>query len=110
MNENNHKRGLQLAVINPITHKIETAEVFDTYKSSKDLDDFILNSRISKGRIVVAVCKDDCVTELSRSAKQWFSENLGSREIWKLKFRHGFALIGVFGDNEKTNEKRAPNE
>ena len=97
-------------VINPITQKIETAEVFDTYKSSKDLDDFIFNSQISKGHIVVAACKDDCVTELSRSAKQWFSENLGSREIWKLEFRHGFAFIGVFGDIEKANEKRALNE
>ena len=51
--------------------KIEIAKVFDTYKSSDELDKFI-DSGIPKGSIVVASCMDDCVSNLSSKAKNWF--------------------------------------
>ena len=53
----------------------------------------------------VAVCEDDCVTALSEPCKQWFAD-MGSKEIWKLTYRNGFAFIGVSGRNE-CNEKVA---
>ena len=33
MNENGHCRGMHIAIINPQNGKIETAQVFDTYKN-----------------------------------------------------------------------------
>lgn len=66
--------------------------MFDTYKSSAQLDAFIA-SGIEEDFIVIAACKDDCVTNLSEAGKQWFA-GLGSTEIAKLKYRHSFAFIG----------------
>ena len=37
----NHKRGLHIVVLNANNLSIEVAQVFDTYKSSKKLDEFI---------------------------------------------------------------------
>lgn len=72
------------------------AEVFDTYQSSESLDTFIECTDLGFGNIVIAACKDDCFTHLSFQAKHWFS-NMGSTEIWNLKYRHGFAFIGKLG-------------
>ena len=40
------------------------AKVFDTYKTSEELDRFI-HGAAAEGDIVIAACKDDCVTNLS---------------------------------------------
>ena len=40
-NENGHYRGLHVVIFNPVNGNIETAKVFDTYKSSKAFDLFI---------------------------------------------------------------------
>ena len=40
-NENGHERGLHLVVINPESGQIEISRVFDTYKSSSELENFI---------------------------------------------------------------------
>ena len=60
------------------------------------LDKCIDQGDIPDGHIVVAACKDDCVTKLSEKGKLWF-ENMGSKDILKLKYRCGFAFIGIFG-------------
>lgn len=60
-NYQNHYRGLHIVVINPNNGKVESANVFDTYESSKHLDIFI-KTFIPNGYIVVAACKDDCAT------------------------------------------------
>jgi hypothetical protein len=39
---------------------------------------------------------DDCASNLSSQAKQWFA-NMGSQEIWNLGYRQGFTFIGVAG-------------
>jgi len=67
-NENNNKRGLHIVVINPNNGKVEAARVFDTYVSSVAFDDFIIES-YPDGFIIVAACKDDCITKLSKCAK-----------------------------------------
>ena len=82
---NGHYRGLHIVVINPSNGAIDTAEVFDTYESCKLLDDFI-EDEIPKGRIIVAACKDECVTKLSEKAKKWLA-GMGSKKIMDLEYR-----------------------
>lgn len=102
-NENNHYRGLHIVVIVPENGYVLWAKVFDTYKSSDEFDDS--THKIPEGYIVVAACKDDCVTKLSQYGKQWFA-NMGSVEIWNLEYRQGFAFVGISGRKE-FYEKRA---
>ena len=83
---------------------MEAARVFDTYKTSEQLNSFILECILPKS-IVVAACKDECVTNISPEAIKWF-DDMGSLEIKELTHRQGFAFIGVNGI-KKANEKRA---
>ena len=57
-------------VINPSSGKIVSARAFDTYKSSA-IDKFI-SKDIPEGNIVVAACKDECSTKMSKTLKLWF--------------------------------------
>ena len=48
---------------------------------------------------------DDCVNHLSKKCKNWFAD-LGSIEIWNLKYRQPFVFIGKtgkFGALEKSS-------
>lgn len=103
-NEHNHHRGLHIVLINTYYGIVEAAYAFDTYKTSAGFDAFAAK-RIPEGYIIVAACKDDCVTQLSKTGKQWFAD-LGSKEIWNLEYRQGFAFVGLSGKVE-ANEKRA---
>ena len=80
------------------------AKVFDTYKRQSTFDD-LLGKGIDKGHIVVAACKDDMIKNLSEDGKRFFA-NMGSKEIWNLQFRQGFAFIGITGRTDSV-EKRA---
>ena len=71
---------------------MEFAKVFDTYKTSDDLEDFI-DFDVKKGSIVIVACKDDCVTKMSDQVKQWFSD-MGSKYIKNLQYRQSFVFIG----------------
>ena len=63
-NESGHQRGLHIVIINNISGHIEMQEIFDTYKFSNGFDRFIANP-IPEGYIIVAACKDECVSALS---------------------------------------------
>ena len=80
-------------IIDPKKGILVDAKVFDTYKSSASLDHFLSND-IPKGYIVIAACKDDCISNLSQKAKQWFIDQ-GSDEINLLKYRESFVFIGI---------------
>lgn len=69
------------------------AKVFDTYETSTALDKLITGDLIPEGHIVAAACKDDCTTNISFAAMNWFTE-MGSREFTNLHYRDGFAFIG----------------
>ena len=60
------------------------ARVFDTYKSSKDLELFLKDNGIPDGHIVVVACKDDCSKALSDTCRDFFTEKMGSKEIYQL--------------------------
>ena len=84
-NESGHFRGLHIVVINPDDGKVFFAKCFDTYKTCKGFDRFILYGA-PPGFIVIAACKDDCVTFLSQDAKKWFGI-MGSSAIYELSYR-----------------------
>lgn len=94
-NENGHDRGLHVVSINELTGIVEHAKVFDTHKSSKVFETFIKNQlNIPPGRIVVAACKDDFMTQLSKRGKRWFSSQMGSDQIYNINYKCGFVFIG----------------
>ena len=88
---------MHLVVINPTNGEVCWAIVFDTYKSSDALNEFILRG-LPTGYIVVAACKDEMTTELSGLAKHWLGE-MGSLNIWKLEYRDSFVFIGRSNQN-----------
>ena len=61
-------------------------EVFDTNRICEDLEDFLDRSEIPDGHIITIACKDDMITCLSKKAIKWIEDELGSKEISKLKF------------------------
>ena len=91
-----HYRGLHIVILNPYSGEVEFAKMFDTYKNGSDFDEFITLNNFDDGYILIAACKDDCVTNLSKDAKYWFAD-LGSQKIWDLTYRESFAFIAVFG-------------
>lgn len=72
-NENDNYRGLHVVVINPTNGEVCWAVVFDTYKSSDALNEFILRG-LPVGYIVVAACKDECSTNMSVHARILFTD------------------------------------
>lgn len=110
-NENGHYRGLHIVSISPLSGKVQWAEVFDTHKSSEKLERFIVNylfrpQTAEEGEIIVVACKDECVTNLSDSVKEWF-KSVGSTLIDEIQYRHSFVFIGIVGHKqvyEKSSE------
>ena len=108
-NESGHHRGLHIVVISPIDCKVMKAKVFDTYKSSAGINDFI-NKDMKPGSIVACACKDECVSNLSDKAKHFFS-CMGSKQIWQITYRQSFAFIGIYKHQNNSlliNERRSP--
>lgn len=94
MNTNQTYRGLHIVIINGFNGNVDVAQVFDTYKSSEEFEEFIDDGEIPGGFIIIAVCRDDCAQNLSDKARAWF-EALGSKLISTLKYRQSFAFIGT---------------
>ena len=90
-------RGLHIVVLNTTNCQVYKAQVFDTYRSSEQFDKFV-DEPLPDGHIVAAACMDECVTKLSDKGVEWF-ESMGSQCISKLRYRCGFAFIGVVGSN-----------
>ena len=86
---------MHIVLINPSNGKIEFAQIFDTHMN-KDSMDVFMEKRLPLGFIVIAACKDECSTRLSRDSKKWF-EYIGSKLIKNVKYRLGFCFIGVVG-------------
>ena len=111
-NENNHQRGLHIAVINPMNGKVVRAKVFDTYQSSATFETFIsimdVNIfNIEEGSIIVAAAKDDCVKSLSAASKKWFMD-MGSQAINNVDYRQSFTFMGIYG-RKQCHEKVGTN-
>ena len=95
-----------MVIINPHTGKVNHAQVYDTYEEKEEFDKF-RRKIIPEGYIIVAACKDDCSSQLSEHAVEWF-ERLGSQEILDLGYREGFAFIGRMHKPREAVERRVP--
>ena len=89
-------------VIDPTTGKVDHAKAYDTYKTSEAFEKFLAQG-VDKGKIVVAACKDDCITAISSKVKDFFKA-MGSEEIGRCGYRCGFAFIGIAGREGECNE------
>ena len=67
-----------------MTGRVEAAKAFDTYKTSKNFEEFI--ESIPHDYVIVIACKDECATKLSLRARKWFEE-MGSVEVANLNYR-----------------------
>lgn len=106
-NENGHDRGLHVVVMDPQDGGSAMGRVFDTYKSSEAIDQFIdENEEMPDGNIVICACKDECSKSISEKAKQWL-QNCGSLMSPYLKYRCGFAFIGIVERRCECNENLA---
>lgn len=105
-NESLHYRGLHLVIFNPENGLVHTATVFDTYETSEGLDMFIANigRNLPDGFIVIAACQDDCVKAMTNTVVEWF-EDMGSSRIRNLRYRCGFAFIGLIGKYEAIDKR-----
>ena len=61
------------------------ARAFDSFNNDHWFDDFV-KCELPEGHIVVAACKDECISNMSSEGKKWF-EKMGSKEMNNVKYR-----------------------
>lgn len=88
-----YSRGLNVAVIDEATGQPLVCTTFDTFFPG-NADRFAdLVDKLPRGRIVAIAVKDDGSANLSQRAKR-ACQSLGSRQVYGLRFRTSWALIG----------------
>ncbi|KAM3837211.1 protein FAM3B [Vipera latastei] len=94
--EGNAGRGINIAIVDYKTGKVAAANYFDmwTGEFSIPMTDF-LNKAPQKSLIFI-VTHDDGSTKLNEDGKKAIAE-LGSKEIWNLKFRSGWVFLAAKG-------------
>jgi len=102
-------RGINLVALDFETHKVVYKNSYDTFggaaASAQLVKDY--KEKLPEFCIVVAAVKDEASRKLSKEVKELFG-SLGSNAIKNLKFREGWAFIGVKGlkkSKEKKGEK-----
>lgn len=88
-----YSRGLNVAVIDEVTGQPLVCTTFDTFLPG-NADRFAdLIEQLPSGRIVAIAVKDDASANLNQRAKR-ACQSLGSRQVYSLRFRTSWALIG----------------
>ncbi|XP_064008234.1 protein FAM3B isoform X2 [Pogoniulus pusillus] len=92
----NAGRGINIAVVNYKTGKVTSANFFDMWEGdhSGEMMAFIKNA--PEGSLLLMATHDDGNTRLKNDAKK-LVEELGSKEIWNMKFRSSWAFIAAKG-------------
>ena len=103
-NDKGTYRGMHVCILNGKTGNVMWSEIFDTYHSSDAFEYFCSCELVEEGQIVIAACRDDAAKNLSNSVRQWFKD-MGSKEIFNLKYRESFVFIGQYGRTQ-AYEKR----
>ncbi|XP_048722085.1 protein FAM3B isoform X3 [Caretta caretta] len=95
-------RGINIAIVNYKTGKVISTEFFDMWEGdfSGPMTTFIKNA--PQGSLLLMVTHDDGSSRLKDGAKKAIAE-LGSKEIWNLKFRSSWAFIAAKGFNLPDN-------
>jgi hypothetical protein len=93
----NFGRGVSVGVFDPTSGSLLDFRTFDTYLSQNNSNALttFLNSQAS-GRVVTAVCADECSRFLTPAAKTAL-QSIGSAKITQVLYRSGWACIGVKG-------------
>ncbi|XP_065277215.1 protein FAM3B isoform X1 [Emys orbicularis] len=91
-------RGINIAIVNYKTGKVISTEFFDMWEGdfSGPMTTFIKNA--PQGSLLLMVTHDDGSSRLNDGAKKAIAE-LGSEEIWNMKFRSSWAFIAAKGFN-----------
>ncbi|XP_009889673.1 PREDICTED: protein FAM3B [Charadrius vociferus] len=89
-------RGINIAIVNYKTGELTSATFFDMWQGdhSREMVTFIKNA--PEGSLLLMVTHDDGSTQLKNDAKK-LVEELGSKEIWNMKFRSSWAFIAAKG-------------
>ncbi|KAM6147072.1 protein FAM3B isoform 1-T4 [Phoenicopterus ruber ruber] len=98
-------RGINIATVNFKTGKVLSAKFFDMWEGdhSGEMTTFIKNT--PEGSLLLMVTHDDGSTRLKNDAKK-LVEELGSKEIWNMKFRSSWAFIAAKGFKLPDNIQR----
>ncbi|XP_074714479.1 protein FAM3B isoform X1 [Strix uralensis] len=88
--------GINIAIVNYKTGRVTSAKFFDMWEGdhSGEMMTFIKNA--PKGSLLLMATQDDGSTRLKNDAKKLIEE-LGSKEIWNMKFRSSWAFIAAKG-------------
>ncbi|KAK2544888.1 protein FAM3B isoform X1 [Columba livia] len=89
-------RGINIAIVNYRTGKVISAHFFDMWEGdhSGEMMTFIKNA--PEGSLLLMVTQDEGSTRLKNDAKK-LVEELGSKQIWNIKFRSSWAFIAAKG-------------
>lgn len=90
-------RGMNVAVFNPTTGDLVSFRQFDTFASTNNSDLFtaFLTSQVA-GSVVTIVAADEASNKLTPAAVAAI-QNIGSSKITQLRYRSGWACVGVQG-------------
>uniref|UniRef100_A0A098M064 Protein FAM3B-like protein n=1 Tax=Hypsiglena sp. JMG-2014 TaxID=1550645 RepID=A0A098M064_9SAUR len=94
--EGNAGRGINIAIVDYKTGKVADIDYFDMWEGefSEAMTGFI--SRAPQKSLIFMVTHDDGSTKLKEDSKKAIAE-LGSEEIWNLKFRSGWVFLAAKG-------------
>ncbi|XP_009976326.1 PREDICTED: protein FAM3B [Tauraco erythrolophus] len=89
-------RGINIAIVNYKTGQVDSTRFFDMWEGdhSEEMMTFIENA--PEGSLFLMVTHDDGSARLKDVAKKLLEE-LGSKEIWNMKFRSSWAFIAAKG-------------
>ncbi|XP_009958217.1 PREDICTED: protein FAM3B, partial [Leptosomus discolor] len=89
-------RGINIAIVSYKTGRVTSAKFFDMWEGdhSGEMTTFIKNT--PEGSLLLMVTYDDGSTRLKNDTKK-LVEELGSKEIWNMKFRSSWAFIAAKG-------------
>jgi len=98
-------RGLNVVALNPENHKVVLRKSYDTYSNDNASGDLVRDYReLKRGSIVIVSVKDEGSKKFSDDAKALFTK-IGSKDVSSLKFREGWAFIGIKGSGQFVEKK-----
>ncbi|KAM6293293.1 protein FAM3B [Porphyrio hochstetteri] len=89
-------RGINIAIVNYKTGKVTSVNFFDMWEGEHSGEMIAFIKDAPEGSLLLMTTHDDGSTRLKNDAKK-IVEELGSKEIWNMKFRSSWAFIAAKG-------------